>query len=1720
VYIAGYCQNEQADELTGFVAKFAPDGTLAWDLQLSNGFRVIIYAMTVSPAGDAYVAGVYIMGSEPIGFYAKVSASGALVYAKSMGQLVLGVDMEYCPELDAFSMIGYNYEYQGVSAVVNADGSIRWARMADVLDISIPWGSMIDANGNLYAFMDRGYGDDVGLVVFDSQGAVSRQMLFSSPEDYEFCWDVTRGADGNIYLLGYAFLTGQMLMLKLSPSLEHIWGEFIGNPLLHQEHTCLIAQPDGTLYAIGSVSNPSNGTEGPSVLRIDQEGAVLDATYYPQAGEGTDLRFLSASAVPGGGVVLAGASYGPVSLFGVPVPNVEVRPVSDLWTDDSVPWISLALSPSDLGLVVTDPAAYVDNYDSLLGYQAWFGGIDTRTPTLSVEIICKESNNNPFEFTFRGKASDGNRPYTYEWTFGDGTVGEGMRIRHTYGAPGSYTVTLRVTDEDGEFGQAWTTVVISAPPVIDYFDYWPRPARLNSPVTFWVNATDPDGGLISSCYWDFGDGTSVTSAERWADHTYSAAGWYEAVVTVTDDEGQSASSNVTVEVLDVGGEPVAEFIWYPNEPVYGQSVVFDGTASWDYDGFIVAYQWYFGDGGYGFGSYTTHTFYNPGSYLVTLSVVDNTGLGDYVTHRVNVSGGAEGDMYEPDDVYTNASTIVPGETQTHSIHNGGADVDWVMFTLTEATWATLYTSGSTPTYHDTVMYLYDSYGVPTSYIAYNDDGGGNLYSRIEISLGPGTYYIKIRPFSYSEIVEYLLTLEVGPGPNMPPVPVISWEGTPTVGVPILFNGSGSYDPDGYIVQYWWWISDGNTTSSEPVVSHTFSEAGLAYVELGVVDDDGDWSWTYEQLYVLMPAEPDAFEPDDTYDSADMIAMGESQLRSIHGSGLDVDWATFTLDNTTTLRIRTSGPLEQYTDTVMELYDSSGVPVTPIASDDDSGGHYWAMIRTTLEPGTYYVRVWADGMSSEIPTYYLSLEPSSNATSWTMLVYMDSDNNLETAGIWDFEEMAMVGSSVDVNIVVQFDRIAGDDESYGGWTTTKRFLVETGMEPYPANAIEDIGEANMGDWATLADFICWGVDLYPADNYALILWDHGGGWDGAVCWDDTSWGDALTLDEVEQALSFASSSTGARMNLIGFDACLMGMAEVAYEFWEYMDVMVASEELVSWEGFPYHTILSDLVLSPYMGADELGAIMVERFIEYYGPSGYDAMSAVSMTGMVPAYAAIDALASELIDGIPMYSSQIQSARFATEDFGWGYVDLYDFAWELQALLPDCPLREAAANLTSSLTAAVIAEAHGFGHPQIHGVSIFYPSYGYYSAYDDLDFSADLLWDDFLRASGSVGADAYEPDDEYYNASALTIGQPQQHTIHDGGSDVDWAMFYVSGPTDVRVETYGPWGSYYDTEMWLYDSAGVPTAAIAYSDDYNVSWAVIQATLPSAGYYYVKVTSYYSSSEIPVYYLKVTTGPFPNQAPHAEFSIDGPPTVGVPIVFNGSYSWDQDGYIVNWTWDFGDGSYACGMIVSHIYVATGNYVVSLRVIDDDGAEGYLAVMIPVSEPIEPDAYESDDNWTSASTIYPGEMQLHSIDEGGHDVDWVTFTLTSATAVTIETSGPFSEWVDTVMWLYDEAGVPYSEIAFNDDYNVYYWSMITLNLPAGQYWVRVESYNQMGEIGLYNLTLTLGPTLSDSSTTIGELCDLLDGGQSAASDREADQDAFSNPSVESLSACRVCS
>jgi len=336
-------------------------------------------------------------------------------------------------------------------------------------------------------------------------------------------------------------------------------------------------------------------------------------------------------------------------------------------------------------------------------------------------------------------------------------------------------------------------------------------------------------------------------------------------------------------------------------------------------------------------------------------------------------------------------------------------------------------------------------------------------------------------------------------------------------------------------------------------------------------------------------------------------------------------------------------------------------------------------------------------------------------SWTVMVYLNGDNELEKAAIDDFLEMAAVGSTADVNVVVQFDRIGVYDSSYDNWSTSKRFYVTQNMKPTANNAVMDLGELNMANPTTLVNFVNWAKCTYPATNYALVLWGRGQGWRKSkealwhekqsgqkeelrfksMGWDDSSSRDCLYLSEIKNALK---RSGGAQ--LIGFDAGLMAMVEVAFQVKDYGQVMVASKDTVPLDGWPYQTILSGLEADPSMTPFALGTAIVDRFHQANGERA--SLSAIDLTRLGSLAGAIDSLARKMIN-----------------------------YWNSNETI----VRDAARIVMTEVEKAAIAVTDGEYWHWPNGLDIYFPAklYLFNTDYTGtiIDFPARTAWDEFLQ-----------------------------------------------------------------------------------------------------------------------------------------------------------------------------------------------------------------------------------------------------------------------------------------------------------------------------------------------------------------------------------------------------
>jgi hypothetical protein len=416
--------------------------------------------------------------------------------------------------------------------------------------------------------------------------------------------------------------------------------------------------------------------------------------------------------------------------------------------------------------------------------------------------------------------------------------------------------------------------------------------------------------------------------------------------------------------------------------------------------------------------------------------------------------------------------------------------------------------------------------------------------------------------------------------------------------------------------------------------------------------------------------------------------------------------------------------------------------------------------------------------------------------WTILVYLAGDNNLEADALRDLNEMEAVGSSDQVRVVVEFDRAgrAGDGER---WTSARRYLIARDGDTTRVTSpvLAELGEQNTGDPQTLADFVVWGVRQYPARRYALVIWDHGSAWAGTA-FDTTSAGDGLSLPELQQALATAQAQLdGLSLDLIGFDACLMGQLDVLLSVAPYGHTAVASPELEPNDGWDWAAWLNRAHADPQLDGPGLARAAVETYGEYYAPrNGRTATLAAFDLDLLPDVAArtgafADALAGSIDDS---YRAVAEARSYAAvysqprpEEFS--AVDLGDLA--LLAVERGAPETVAAParELSAAIARARIALWAGPFHARSSGISVFFPqsSERMPEVYDQISPLAQQTgWARFVRTF-LAAADARVAVPQITDLRAAV--DPAGGAVLEGslaGRDIAYVFFFVGIPNADR------------------------------------------------------------------------------------------------------------------------------------------------------------------------------------------------------------------------------------------------------------------------------------------------------------------------------------------------
>ena len=407
---------------------------------------------------------------------------------------------------------------------------------------------------------------------------------------------------------------------------------------------------------------------------------------------------------------------------------------------------------------------------------------------------------------------------------------------------------------------------------------------------------------------------------------------------------------------------------------------------------------------------------------------------------------------------------------------------------------------------------------------------------------------------------------------------------------------------------------------------------------------------------------------------------------------------------------------------------------------------------------------------------LMLAPASLAKqpTFTLLVYLcgtdlESDGGMATK---DLFEMVASGVTADesLKVIVQTGgtkswQVDGlNDRQAQRW-----ILSGTGLEE-----LDSLGKLNMGAESTLTDFLKFGVKTYPADRYGLVLWDHGGGSSGGVCYDELT-DDCLLMDEIGNALAAVSKQKGYnKFAFVGFDACMMSTYEMANVLEPYAEYMVASEELEPGSGWDYTPWIKQLAQDTAIGIPELGTTISQTFLSAVTYGDYGTLAVIDLSALPELRKALEGMGATLlgeVDGgnFRGLSQLRQSVRSfgETDSAASDMIDLKVFA-DLFAKYD----KTSAKAIKTALKKLIVHNGYTSNLSGICGMSVLVPfstvwaSGEYLSAYDASNASPQYT----AFVKGMIG--------QYGSSGGYTFGSTSVQTESTQTAMLDWFSQYAT------------------------------------------------------------------------------------------------------------------------------------------------------------------------------------------------------------------------------------------------------------------------------------------------------------------------------------------------------
>ena len=336
-------------------------------------------------------------------------------------------------------------------------------------------------------------------------------------------------------------------------------------------------------------------------------------------------------------------------------------------------------------------------------------------------------------------------------------------------------------------------------------------------------------------------------------------------------------------------------------------------------------------------------------------------------------------------------------------------------------------------------------------------------------------------------------------------------------------------------------------------------------------------------------------------------------------------------------------------------------------------------------------------------------------TWNIYWYL-CGSDLESDGgasSIDLQEMMEVELPDNVQFII---------ETGGAYSWDNDFVDPDYLERYVYNSeglelVDRQPLANMGKAETLADFLSFCKNNYPADKTMVIFWNHGGGSVSGVAFDENYSYDSLTLSEMYEAFAavYPLSEENPPIDVVGFDACLMGSIDTAYAFSDIAHYMVASEEWEPGLGWYYTGWVKALANAPGMDGALLGKAICDSYMkdcERYWQEDETTLSVVDLSQIDPLLQAYEAMGAEALTYAaqdPTFFAEFGRMAEISENYGGntrdqGYANLVD----LGHLAENCSrlLPKTSQAVQRALEKCVVYRVNGPYREYATGLSCYY------------------------------------------------------------------------------------------------------------------------------------------------------------------------------------------------------------------------------------------------------------------------------------------------------------------------------------------------------------------------------------------------------------------------------